>query len=105
MYNHLKQKEKSLRKKIKVLEEEKDAANSNLIYKEYGEYVLTYANTEEFKDYKESISLELEQSIDKNFSNTKNDIHNIFMDLTNLVINNMSFYQRIAKNDTYFLWF
>ena len=54
------------------------------------------------KDYKESISLELEQSIDKNFSNTKNDIHNIFMDLTNLVINNMSFYQRIAKNDTYF---
>ena len=54
------------------------------------------------KDYKDSISLELEQSVNKNFSNTKKDIHNIFADLTNVVSNNIEFYQRIAKNDTYF---
>lgn len=53
-------------------------------------------------DYKNTISLELEQSINKNFSNTENDIHNIFMDLTNLIKNNIEFYRRIAKNDTYF---
>ena len=53
-------------------------------------------------DYRASISQQLEQSINKNFSNTKNDIHNIFMDITNVVSNNIEFYQRIAKNDTYF---
>ncbi|MCR5461769.1 MAG: TetR/AcrR family transcriptional regulator [bacterium] len=53
-------------------------------------------------DYKNTISLELEQSINKNFFNTENDIHNIFMDLTNLIKNNIEFYRRIAKNDTYF---
>ncbi len=55
LYNHLKQKEKSLKKKIKVLEEEYEAAKKNLIYKEYGEYILTYASSEEFNDYKETI--------------------------------------------------
>ena len=42
LYNFFKQKVKSLKKKIKVLEEEKDKANTNLIYKEYGQFLLTY---------------------------------------------------------------
>ena len=53
-------------------------------------------------DYKNSISLELEKSLSKNFKNTENDIHNIFIDLTNMIKNNLTFYKRIAKNDTYY---
>lgn len=52
-------------------------------------------------EYKNSLEQELEKSVDNNFKNTKNDIHNIFNDLTDLIKNNISFYQRIAKNDTY----
>ena len=42
LYNHLKGKNKSLNRKIKVLENEKEVASKNLIYKEYGDYLLTY---------------------------------------------------------------
>ena len=47
LYNHLKGKIKSLNRKIKVLENEKEAASKNLIYKEYGDYLLTYKYDEE----------------------------------------------------------
>lgn len=47
LYNHLKGKIKSLNRKIKVLENEKEVASKNLIYKEYGDYLLTYKYDEE----------------------------------------------------------
>ena len=53
-------------------------------------------------DYKNDISIELEKSLAKNFRNAENDIHNIFIDLTNMIKNNLTFYKRIAKNDTYY---
>ena len=53
-------------------------------------------------DYQNSISIESEKSLNKNFKNTENDIHNIFIDLTNMIKNNLTFYKRIAKNDTYY---
>ena len=53
-------------------------------------------------DYQNSISLELEKSLSKNFKNTENDIHNIFIDLTKVIKDNLTFYKRIAKNDTYY---
>lgn len=66
-------------------------------------FYLHYGSIEDvIKDYKDSVSLELEKSLSKNFSNSENDIHNIFIDLTNLIKSNLSFYKRIAKNDTYF---
>ena len=52
-------------------------------------------------DFKESLTQELEKSMDINFRNTKDDIHNIFNDLTELIEKNINFYRRIAKNDTY----
>ncbi len=53
-------------------------------------------------DYQNSISLELEKSLSKNFKNTENDIHNIFIDLTKVIKDSLTFYKRIAKNDTYY---
>ena len=47
LYNHLKQKLKSLNKKIKVLENEIEAAKKNFEYKEIGETLLTLMNDEE----------------------------------------------------------
>lgn len=56
LYNALKQKEKSLKKKIKVLNEEKEEAEKNLVYQEYGQYLLTYIyNKEDLDNYIESI--------------------------------------------------
>ena len=56
LYNFLKQKEKSLRKKAKVLETELDAAKNNLIFKEYGENVLMYSySPEELADYSKTL--------------------------------------------------
>ena len=52
-------------------------------------------------DYKNELSIFLSKSLSENFRNTEKDIHNIFIDLTNLIRNNLSFYRRIAKNDTY----
>ena len=52
LYNFLKQKEKSLKKKVKVLSTELEDAKNNLIYKEYGEMVLTYSySKEELNNY------------------------------------------------------
>ena len=53
-------------------------------------------------DYKNQASIALEKSINKNFSNSEQDIHNIFIDLTNYIKKDLNFYKRIAKNDTYF---
>lgn len=53
-------------------------------------------------DYQDNITKELEKSLSKNFKNTENDIHNIFIDLTNVIKSNLTFYKRIAKNDTYY---
>ena len=64
LYNHLKQKEKSLKKKIKVLKNELEDADRNLIYKEYGEYVLTYSNLpEELNNYINSIKDQYDTSL------------------------------------------
>ena len=53
-------------------------------------------------DYKNTTSLELEKTMGKNFMNSEKDIHNIFIDLTELIKKNLNFYKRIAKNDTYY---
>ena len=53
-------------------------------------------------DFQSTISEELEKSLSKNFKNTENDIHNIFIDLTTVIKNNLTFYKRVAKNDTYY---
>ena len=47
LFNHLKGKIKSLNKKIKVLDNEKETAEANLKYKEYGDYLLTYKYDQE----------------------------------------------------------
>ena len=52
-------------------------------------------------DYKNELSEQLGKSISKNFRNSEKDIHNIFIDLTNLIKSDLTFYKRIAKNDTY----
>ena len=69
LYNHLKQKEKSLKKKIKVLENEKLEAEKNLVYKEYGEYVLTYAYS---KDELEAYITTIKDQYDTSISPEKN---------------------------------
>ena len=52
LFNHLKQKEKSLNKKIKVLENELEEAKKKLEYKEIGETLLTLMNDNEgLNDY------------------------------------------------------
>ena len=67
LYNHLKQKEKSLKKKLKVLEEEKEQAQKNFIYKEYGEYILTYSNSlKELNEYIDTIKDQYDTSISPN---------------------------------------
>lgn len=53
-------------------------------------------------DYRDSLSIELEKSMNRNFRNSEKDIHNIFIDLTDVIKRNLSLYTRIAKNDTYF---
>ena len=66
-------------------------------------FYLHYSCIEDvINDYKNDTSIVLEQSLSKNFRNTENDIHNIFIDLTKNIKDNLSFYKRIAKNDTYF---
>ncbi len=53
-------------------------------------------------DYQNSLTIGLEKSLSQNFKNTEQDIHNIFIDLTNMIKDNLTFYKRIAKNDTYY---
>ena len=64
LYNFLKQKEKSLKKKVKVLTAELEEAKNNLIYKEYGEMVLTYSYSEdELKNYVKTLADKYDDSI------------------------------------------
>lgn len=75
LYNFFKQKEKSLRKKIKVLEEEKIDAENKLIYKECADYLLTYKNEpEELNLYINNIKdlYDKDLSIEENASNLFN---------------------------------
>ena len=67
LYRFLKSKEKSLRKKIEILNKEKETANKNLIYKEYGETLLTLINEEkELNDYIKSINEIYDTSLSAN---------------------------------------
>lgn len=50
LYNHLKTKIKSLKRKIKVLNIELEDAKKKLVYKEYGEALLTYKDDKEELD-------------------------------------------------------
>lgn len=75
LFNFFKQKEKSLKKKIKVLEEEKLEAERKLIYKEYAEMLLTYKNEpEELNVYINNIKdlYDEDLSIEENASNLFN---------------------------------
>lgn len=69
LYNFLKQKEKSLKKKVKVLSTELEDAKNNLIYKEYGEMVLTYSYS---KDELNSYIKTLGDKYDTSLSPEKN---------------------------------
>ena len=69
LYNFLKQKEKSLKKKVKVLNAELEDAKNNLIYKEYGEMVLTYSYSKEELD---NYLTTLENKYDNSLSPEKN---------------------------------
>ncbi len=55
LYNHLKQKVKSLSKKINVLTLEKEEATKKLEYKDIGQTILTLMNSDELNDYLETI--------------------------------------------------
>ena len=69
LYNFLKQKEKSLKKKVKVLNAELEDAKNNLIYQEYGEMVLTYSY---FKEELNNYIASLEGKYDSSLSLEKN---------------------------------
>ena len=69
LYNFLKQKEKSLKKKVKVLNAELEDAKNNLIYQEYGEMVLTYSY---FKEELNNYIASLEGKYDSSLSPEKN---------------------------------
>ena len=87
LFNALKQKEKSLKKKIKVLENEKIEAESNLIYQEYGQNLLTYIyNKEDLNNY----ILSIKDKYDKKLSVEKN-AENFF--------NRYKKYKRTISND------
>ena len=71
LYNHLKQKLKSLNKKISILEKEKETAESYLIYKDIGENLLTYMYD---KDELQKIIDELDDSYNKDISPKDNAV-------------------------------
>ena len=70
LYNQLVSKKKSLTKKIDVLNKEKEKASSELIYKEYGEYLYTYMYSKE--ELQEYISNNLKEIYDENLSVSEN---------------------------------
>ncbi len=75
LYSFLKQKEKSLKKKIKVLESEKDEAKNKLVYKDVAESLLTYKNEEkELQSYINKIKdiYEADKSVEENATNLFN---------------------------------
>ncbi len=71
LYNHLKQKIKSLNKKISILEKEKETAESYLIYKDIGDNLLTYMYD---KDELDKIIKSLGESYDKEISPKDNAV-------------------------------
>ncbi len=88
LYNHLKGKIKSLNKKIKVLENEKETAEKSLIYKEYGDYLLTYRyDQEELSSYIKELgnlydsSLTLEENSHKFYEKYKKNKRTIENDI------------------------
>ena len=97
LFNFLKQKEKSLKKKIVVLENEKLDAEKKLIYKEYGEMLLTYKNEpEELNEYINNIKelydadLSVEENANNFFNKYKKAKRTIENDIREI---------EIAKND------
>ena len=75
LFNFFKQKEKSLKKKVKVLESEKLEAEAKLEYKDIGEYLLTYKNeVEELNSYINNIKdlYNRDLSVEENASNIFN---------------------------------
>lgn len=88
LYNHLKTKLKSLKRKLKVLSLEIKDAEKCLIYKEYGETLLTYKdNNEELDPFITSIKdlYNKDNSIEENASN---------------LFNKYKKYKRTIENDT-----
>ena len=87
LYNHLKTKIKSLKRKIKVLDNELEDAKKRLVYKEYGEALLTYKDDkEELDSLISSISV-----YDKDLSVEEN---------ASLLFNKYKKYKRTIENDT-----
>ncbi len=87
LFNFFKQKEKSLKRKIKVLENELLDANNRLVYKEYGTMLLTYKNEPE----------EL-----NNFINEIKDIYDSSLSIeenANNLFNRYKKYKRTIEND------
>lgn len=86
LYNHLKTKIKSLKRKIKVLENELEDAKNKLVYKEYGEALLTY------KDDKEELEMLITTipSYDKDLSVEEN---------ATSLFNKYKKYKRTIEND------
>ena len=87
LYNFFKTKVKSLKRKVKVLEEEYKDASNKLVYKEYGEALLTYKDDQN----------ELEKIIDK-ISNIYNKDISIEENASNLFTRYKK-YKRTIEND------
>ena len=87
LYNFFKGKVKSLKRKVKVLENECNEAESKLIYKEYGESLLTYKYEKE----------ELDKVIDS-ISNIYNKDISVEENASNL-FNKYKKYKRTIEND------
>ncbi len=86
LYNHLKSKVKSLKRKIKVLNDELNEAKNKLVYKEIGESLLTY------KDDKEELTFIINsiKSYDNDLSVEQN---------ASLLFNKYKKYKRTIEND------
>ncbi len=93
LFNFFKNKIKSLNKKIKVLENEIEEAKRKLVYKEYGEYLLTFKNEEELLNpYINNIKdiyaddLSVEENASKMFERYKKSKRTIENDLREIEI-------------------
>ncbi len=86
LYNHLKTKIKSLKRKTKVLNAELEDAKKKLVYKEYGEALLTY------KDDKEEL-----ESLIKSVSTYDNDLS--IEENASSLFNKYKKYKRTIEND------
>lgn len=88
LYNFFKQKEKSLKRKIKVLEEECLEAQSKLVYQEYGTTILTYKDEEELLN---NFIYEIKDIYNNDLSPQEN---------ANNLFNKYKKYKRTIENDT-----